>query len=128
KTIIDNLKIDLKSKRLHISDVEDKHGNQYIDLVQKGGGVWGIALIGFTYVLEKAGIRFLRMAGTSAGAINTVLITAIGTKDQEKSESLLKFLAQKNLFDFVDGHWLVRQGVKYLTRWKKPGSVIKNTL
>ena len=45
-------------------------GNQYVDLVMEGGGVLGIALVGYTYVLEQAGLRFLGIAGTSAGAIN----------------------------------------------------------
>ena len=37
--------------------------------MQEGGGVWGIALLGYTYILEKMGIRFFSLAGTSAGAI-----------------------------------------------------------
>src|SRR4051812_35317605 len=59
---------------LLISDVRDKFGRQCVDLVQEGGGVHGIALAGYTYVLEKMGITFLKMAGTSAGAINTMLL------------------------------------------------------
>ena len=39
------------------SDVEDDAGFQYVDLVQEGGGVLGIDLVGYTYVLEKAGLR-----------------------------------------------------------------------
>ena len=39
-----------------------------MNLVQKGGGVLGVALVGYVYILEQAGIRFLKMAGTSAGA------------------------------------------------------------
>ncbi|MBP9083691.1 MAG: patatin-like phospholipase family protein [Bacteroidia bacterium] len=59
------------------SDVYDESGNQIIDLVQEGGGMWGIALIGYTYILEKAGLRFNSVAGTSAGAINTMCLAAI---------------------------------------------------
>jgi NTE family protein len=40
------------------SDVTDNEGHQYVNLIQEGGGVWGIALVGYTYVLEMAGIRF----------------------------------------------------------------------
>lgn len=61
--------------RLYISDVKDCFGRQCVDLVQEGGGVHGIALAGFTYVLEKMGITFTKMAGTSAGAINTMLLS-----------------------------------------------------
>src|SRR6185437_13130898 len=65
---------------LIVSDVLDQYGNQYVNLVQKGGGVLGVALVGYTYILEKMGIRFVRLAGTSAGAINTALMTVIGDK------------------------------------------------
>ncbi len=65
-------------KHLVVSDVVDNDGHQYVNLVQKGGGVLGVALVGYTYILEKMGIRFIRLAGTSAGAINTALMTVIG--------------------------------------------------
>ncbi len=71
-----------------VSDVYDDDGNQYVNLVQKGGGVLGVALVGYTYILEKMGIRFVRLAGTSAGAINTALMTVIGEK---KDANLLRF-------------------------------------
>ncbi|HOI50592.1 MAG TPA: patatin-like phospholipase family protein, partial [Prolixibacteraceae bacterium] len=85
------------------SDILDGEGNQYVDLVQEGGGVLGIALVGYTYVLEEAGIRFFHLAGTSAGAINTLVMAGIGTIDKRKSEEILQALAAQNLFDFVDG-------------------------
>ena len=85
------------------SDITDKNGYQYVDLVQEGGGVLGVALVGYVYVLEKMGIRFLSLAGTSAGSINTMLMSAAGTCDMEKSEWILDCLCNKNLYDFVDG-------------------------
>src|SRR6187402_2616488 len=63
-----------------VSDVLDAEGHQYVNLVQKGGGVLGVALVGYTYILEEMGIRFIRLAGTSAGAINTALMTVAGAK------------------------------------------------
>ncbi len=33
-------------------------GIQFVDLVMEGGGVLGIALVGYTYALESVGIRF----------------------------------------------------------------------
>ena len=36
-----------------ISDVLDGQGNQYVNLVQKEEGVLGVALVGYTYILEK---------------------------------------------------------------------------
>ena len=69
---------DLKTLReeneldFHFSDILDEQGNQYVNLVQEGGGTLGIALLGYIYVLEEMGIRFLNLAGTSAGAIYVV--------------------------------------------------------
>ena len=86
-----------------VSDIVDGDGHQYVDLVQEGGGVLGIALVGYTWMLEHLGIRFFHLAGTSAGAINTLLMAGLGPIDKAKSELLLTVLAQKNLFDIVDG-------------------------
>src|SRR5689334_17456764 len=77
--ILDDLKAEvaaneLKGKKFTVSDVYDANNHQYVDLVQEGGGVWGIALLGYTYILEKMGIRFFSLAGTSAGSINTILL------------------------------------------------------
>ncbi|RMA64379.1 patatin-like phospholipase family protein [Ulvibacter antarcticus] len=48
-----------------------------IDLVQQGGGMYGIALLGYTYVMEKVGIRFYSHGGTSAGAINAMFLAGL---------------------------------------------------
>ncbi len=50
---IDFLNEKFKDKPLCVSDIRDKFGKQYVDLVQEGGGVHGVALAGYTYVLEK---------------------------------------------------------------------------
>ena len=92
-----------KLKTKIFSDVIDDEGNQYVDLVQEGGGVLGIALVGYTYILETAGIRFFDLAGTSAGAINTLILAGIDSIDKKKSQLVLDELAKQNLFDFVDG-------------------------
>jgi NTE family protein len=100
-----------------VSDVVDAEGNQYVNLVQKGGGVFGIALVGYTYILEEMGIRFLRLAGTSAGAINTALITVINNKQDKKSGAVLQAICDLDFFSLVDGHpaarWLIR---KFITK------------
>ncbi len=85
------------------SDIIDDQGNQYVDLVQEGGGVLGIALVGYTYILETAGIRFFHLAGTSAGAINTLVLAGIDNIDKAKSQQVLDVLAKQDLFEFVDG-------------------------
>src|SRR4051794_5983749 len=119
---------------LVVSDVIDDEGHQYVNLVQKGGGVLGIALVGYTYILEQMNIRFIRLAGTSAGAINTALMTIIGgssgtvdkdggperivegDKRKAKSEEILKIICALNFFDLVDGHpvarWVIKEFIK----------------
>jgi NTE family protein len=97
---------------LIVSDVLDDAGHQYVNLVQKGGGVFGVALVGYTYVLEEMGIRFLRLAGTSAGAINTALMTVINAKEEKKSDQVLDAICKLDFFALVDGHpaarWIIR--------------------
>jgi NTE family protein len=92
-----------KLKGTVFSDILDAEGNQYVDLVQEGGGVLGIALVGYTYILETAGIRFFHLAGTSAGAINTLVLAGIDSIGKSKSKIVLDVLAKQDLFDFVDG-------------------------
>ncbi len=100
-SIINDLKESLKNKQY--SDIVDDKGNQYVDFVQEGGGVLGVALVGYLYVLEQMGIRFLSLAGTSAGSINTMLMASAGPINEAKSDWILECLCNKNLYDFVDG-------------------------
>jgi NTE family protein len=93
----------IKSSGQTFSDVLDAEGHQYVDLVQEGGGVLGIALVGYSYVLEQVDIRFFSLAGTSAGAINTLMLASLGPISEPKSTKILDLLVNKNLFDFVDG-------------------------
>jgi NTE family protein len=114
KSIIDEIP---KGKRY--SDIEDDEGNQYVDLVQEGGGVLGIALVGYTFILEKAGIRFFSLAGTSAGAINTMMMAGLGKIEETKSEKILDILSKQNLFDFVDGHKVIRKIINKVIKKEK---------
>lgn len=114
---IDQLEALKKEKEFVVSDVIDSYGHQYVNLVQKGGGVLGVALVGYTYILEKMGIRFLRLAGTSAGAINTALMTVIGSKEDSKSEKILENICDLNFFSLVDGHpaarWIIKNFITH---------------
>ncbi len=109
-----NILYDLQAYRVKhpeefiFSDIIDEKGNQYVNLVQEGGGILGIALVGFTYVLEKMGLRFLSLGGTSAGSINAMLLAAILSPEQEKSEKILQILTSENFNRFVDGGILAR--------------------
>lgn len=104
--IVEDLKKDLQDengKMKEFSDIVDDKGLQYVDLVMEGGGVLGISLVGFTYVLEEAGLRFLQIGGASAGAINALLLAAMGTPAEAKSIDILKELADVDMQEFVDG-------------------------
>lgn len=105
-----------KVKALHekisskeFSDILDSAGNQYVNFVQEGGGVWGVALVGYLYALESFGIRFLRIAGTSAGAINTMLIAALGDRSKNKSFRIKEILFDWKFEDFMDGKTIVKK-------------------
>jgi NTE family protein len=115
-------------EHLLVSDTLDDQNHQYVHLVQKGGGVLGVALVGYTYILEAVGIRFLRLAGTSAGAINTALLVVVGKKEEAKSEKILKYICDLNFFDLVDGHPFARWLIKKLITNKKFETEVKNWL
>ena len=93
----------LKAAGKRYSDVLDKDGNQYVDLVQQGGGVWGVALVGYVYVLEQVGIRFFSLAGTSAGAINAMAMAAIADNKRTKTEPILEALLALPMKSLIDG-------------------------
>jgi NTE family protein len=126
RDIISNLKTDISEKSF--SDVIDKEGNQYVDLVQEGGGVLGIALLGYTYVLERVGIRFFSLAGTSAGAINTLLLAACDAVDKPKTEKIIELIVDKNLYDFVDGPFFVQFLLKSIKINSKDESSFKKII
>ena len=74
------------------SDLTDGAGHQYVDLVQEGGVMLGIALVGYTYVLEECGIRFWSLGGASAGAINALMLAAFRRPGESTSAKLIKVL------------------------------------
>ena len=101
--LLEGLKKDNVDQK-QFSDLLDSSGNQYIELVQEGGGVLGVALIGYTWVLEQMGLRFFSLAGTSAGSINAMMLAGLGDISKPKSDRVLDVLVNKNLYDFVDGN------------------------
>jgi NTE family protein len=116
--IIAELRKDQIDKKA-FSDVMDENNNQYVEFVQEGGGVLGVALIGYTYVLEQMGLRFFSLAGTSAGSINSLLLAAYGDISKPKSDQIIQALANKNLYDFVDGDKDVKDFVNALVEKAK---------
>jgi NTE family protein len=93
-----------------VSDVTDTlppdargYRHQYVNLVMEGGGMLGIALVGYVYAMEQVGIRFLQLGGTSAGSINTLLMAAAGPRHETSTDWIIEQLANQNFYDFVDG-------------------------
>ncbi len=118
QTLIRDLKKDRAEKKIPdvVSDIVDDEGLQYVDLVMEGGGVLGVALVGYTYVLEEMGIRFLRVGGTSAGSINAALIAGLGPPAERKSGKIIEQLANVDFWEFVDGDEDARDFVRTLVR------------
>ena len=89
-----------------VSDLLLEHNGQklqLVDLVMEGGGTLGIALVGYVYALEKAGIRFLSIGGSSVGAIVSLLLACSRPRTQEKGDLLTEFIAKMDMSSFIDG-------------------------
>lgn len=85
------------------SDALDAAGRQYVDLVMEGGGVLGIALVGYIYLLEQAGLRFSALGGASAGSITALVLAALGEPADAKSDRLVEIVANIPMESFMDG-------------------------
>jgi len=101
---IDDLRADIQALRQgEYSDLVDADGNQYIDLVMEGGGTLGLALLGYLHVLETAGLRFIGIGGTSAGAISAIALASANTPALPRVDKLIEALANMPMAEFVDG-------------------------
>ena len=120
-TVVEEIDALLKSRNGGIRPVysdlvktENGKTYEYVNYVQEGGGVLGVALVGYTYVLEKLGFRFLKLAGTSAGAINTMMLACVDKKNypnetfEHQSEIILQEMLNYDLWKLVDGHWFAK--------------------
>ena len=121
----DNAKIsDVRARLPDGSFQKDPNENElkFIDLVMEGGGVLGFALVGYTYLLEEMGIRFVGLGGTSAGSINALLLASLDKFTAKKSEKVLDIIDKKSFFDFVDGGWLVKKLINFIIKLNKTGN------
>jgi len=76
---------------------------QFVDLVMEGGGTLGIALVGYIYALEQAGIRFLSVGGSSVGAIVALLLACLGERTEKKGAALTEIITEMDMKSFIDG-------------------------
>lgn len=95
------------------------------NFVFQGGGVLGIAHLGFLYAMERIGVRAVGVAGTSAGAIVSILIAAARGSQLHRSvaDRLLPVLWSMPAGSFIDGPYSVRRLVKYALRHKTIASL-----
>ncbi len=100
--VIERLKAEGLDQRRY-SDVLDGAGHQYVDLVMEGGGVLGVALLGYIYVLEQAGLRFICLGGASAGSITALALAALDEPARAKSDALIEVVANMPMASFIDG-------------------------
>jgi len=85
------------------------------NLVFEGGGVKGIAYVGALTILEEKGIlpQITRVGGTSAGAINAVLLGVGYTRDE-----MQQILLDLNFKNFLDDDWgVVRDTGRLLSEY-----------
>jgi NTE family protein len=71
-----------------------------MDIVFAGGGAKGVAHLGAIWAIDKLGIKFKRLAGTSAGAITASIVSAGFDCDQ-----LLDELFNMDFMKLRDGFW-----------------------
>jgi NTE family protein len=84
--------------------------------VFQGGGVLGIAHLGFLRAMEHVGIRAVGLAGTSAGAILTLLAAAARGADVAKpvAEAITPILWEMPASSFIDGPYSSRRLIKHV--------------
>ncbi len=100
-----------------VSDIileENGKEYQFVDLVLEGGGTLGIALVGYIYALEQAGIRFLSVGGSSVGAIVSTILASFGDITEEKGKKLTNIVSTMDMGSFVDGSYFPRKLSHYL--------------
>jgi NTE family protein len=83
---------------------------RFSHLVLQGGGTLGIAHLGAIHGLETAGIRFVGLAGTSAGAIVALLLCCARRRLIDPvAKSLLPVMERMPTAAFIDGPHNVRR-------------------
>ncbi len=77
------------------SDVVDKNGFQYIDLVKHSPGFIDYSLIGYLFILEEAGIKFYNIQGSGSGATSALFFSSLGLNIHNKAIKLIKHVECK---------------------------------
>lgn len=90
------------------------------NLILQGGGTLGLAHAGFVTGLEAAGVRFVGLAGTSAGSILAMGIAAIRGKDVTRAtyRELVAITDAVPMDSFIDGPRPLRILIKHALNGK----------
>jgi NTE family protein len=113
----DGLPSELSDKQKAFLFGQRKNALPVANIVFQGGGVLGIAHLGFLRGLEEAGIRAAGVAGTSAGAIVALLIAAARQDvSSPVAEELMPLLWSMPAKSFIDGPHRIRRLIKFLLR------------
>lgn len=85
------------------------------NMVFQGGGVLGLAHVGFLAGLEHAGVRCAGVAGTSAGAIVATALACArrGRLYEPVANDLFNLIATMPMGSFIDGPPSIRRVVKH---------------
>jgi NTE family protein len=86
------------------------------NVVFQGGGVLGLAHVGFLAGLEAAGIRCAGLAGTSAGAIVATAVACVRRTNLRATAhpKLFDLLATMPMASFIDGPPPVKNLIRYI--------------
>ncbi|MBE1710659.1 MULTISPECIES: patatin-like phospholipase family protein [Mesorhizobium] len=84
------------------------------NIVLQGGGVLGLAHAGFVTGLEYAGVRFIGIAGASAGAIMAMGMAAVRGNDllNPTHRKVVEIVGAMPMATFIDGPYRTRRLIK----------------
>ncbi|WP_214475182.1 patatin-like phospholipase family protein [Mesorhizobium sp. dw_380] len=86
------------------------------NIVLQGGGVLGLAHAGFVTGLEQAGVRFVGIAGASAGAIMAMGMAAVRGDDllSPTHKKVVEIVGAMPMATFIDGPYRTRRLIKQI--------------
>lgn len=99
------------------------------NLVFQGGGVLGLAHVGFLAGLEHAGVRVAGVAGTSAGAIVATSLACARRAEirTEVAPTLLGLISTMPMASFIDGPFRIRRLIKRILNLGRRASLNPST-
>ncbi len=96
------------------TSAKTKDSYRIANIVLQGGGVLGLAHAGFVTGLEAIGVRFIGIAGTSAGSIAAMGMAAVrgDQLQRETGPENIRIVSRMPMEFFIDGPYRVRRLIK----------------